>query len=78
MDSGSRYKTWVCNAKISDHMSVILHMENVKDHVQYPFKFNFVWLDDPDFVDLFRSNWNGLLGTESLNPMEYLVKISSY
>jgi hypothetical protein len=74
VDSGLRYKTWVCNVKISDHMPVILHMEQVKDHVNYPFKFNIVWLNDPEFVDLVRSNWNGLLGTKSLNPMESLVK----
>jgi hypothetical protein len=55
-------------------MPVILHVEAVKDQVKYPFKFNSVWLDDPEFVALVRSNWNGLLGSEVLNPMDSLVK----
>jgi hypothetical protein len=74
VDSGMNYRSWVCNVKISDHMPVILHLEAVKDQVKYPFKFNLVWLDDPEFVALVRSNWNGLLGTEVLNPMDSLVK----
>ena len=55
-------------------MPVILHVEAVKDQVKYPFKFNSVWLDDPEFVDLVRSSWNGLLETKVLNPMDSLVK----
>jgi hypothetical protein len=72
--SGFRYRTWVCNLKISDHMLVILHLEQDKGKVCYPFKFNYVWLEEPEFVNLVRSNWIGLLGTEILNPMDSLVK----
>jgi hypothetical protein len=57
---GIRYKTWVCNSKISNHMPVILHVENEIGKVSYPFKFNLVWLEDPEFVDLVSENWNGL------------------
>jgi hypothetical protein len=72
--SGLRYRSWVSNIKISDHMPVILHLEQDKEKFCYPFKFNFVWLEEPEFDNLVRSNWNGLLGTETLNPMDSLVK----
>jgi hypothetical protein len=74
VSSGIRYRSWVCNVKISDHMPVIIHLEQGNDIVSYPFKFNAVWLEDPDFVNLVRTNWVGLLGTEVLNPMDSLVK----
>jgi hypothetical protein len=72
--SGIRYRTWVCNSNISDHMPVILHLEQEIGKVCYPFKFNSVWLEEPEFVNLVRENWNGLLGNEILNPMDALVK----
>jgi hypothetical protein len=72
--SGIRYRSWVCNTKISDHMPVILHVENDIRKVSYPFKFNSVWLEDPYFVELVRTNWNGLLGNEILSPMDSLAK----
>jgi hypothetical protein len=74
VSSGIKYRSWVCNDKISDHMHVILHMELGSDIVIYPFKFNVVWLEDQDFVSLVRANWVILLGTEVLNPMDSLVK----
>jgi hypothetical protein len=33
-----------------------------------------VWLEEPEFVNLVRANWNGLLGNEILNPMDALAK----
>jgi hypothetical protein len=47
VSSGIRYRSWVCNVKISDHMPVILHLEQEKEFVNYPFKFNYVWLEEP-------------------------------
>jgi hypothetical protein len=55
-------------------MSVILHLEKDTGQIGYPFKFNSVWLDEPDFVNLVRTSWNGLLGNETLTPMDALVK----
>jgi hypothetical protein len=55
-------------------MPMILHVEQGKDYVNYPYKFNSVWLEEPDFVNLVRTNWVGLLGTKALNPMDSLVK----
>jgi hypothetical protein len=69
-----RYRNWVCNSNISDNMPVILHVENEIRKVCYPFKFNSVWIEEPEFVDLVRENWNGLLGNEILNPMDALAK----
>jgi len=59
-----RYRSWVCNTKISDHMSVILHLENDLGQTGYPFKFNSVRLEDPDFENLVRTSWNDPLGNE--------------
>jgi hypothetical protein len=42
--------------------------------VRYPFKFNSIWLEDPEFDNLVSSNWAGLVGSESLSPMESMVK----
>jgi hypothetical protein len=55
-------------------MSVILHLENYIGQIVYPFKFNSVCLEEPEFVNLVRERWNGLLGNETLNPMDALVK----
>jgi hypothetical protein len=72
--SGFRYRTLVCNLNISDHMPVILHLEQENRKVSYPFKFNSIWMEDPKFDNFVRSNWVGLLGTKILNPMDSLVK----
>jgi hypothetical protein len=74
MSLGIIYKSWVCKVKILDHMPMIIHLEQGNDTVNYPFKFNAVWLEDPNFVNLVRTNWAGLLDTKVLNPMDSLVK----
>jgi hypothetical protein len=55
-------------------MPVILHMELGSDTVIYPFKFNAVWLEDPNFVSLVRTNWAVNFGSKVLNPMDSMVK----
>ena len=72
--SGLRYRYWVSNFKISDHMPMILHLEHDKEKHCYPFKFNPVWLEEPDFINLVRLNWNNLLETKFLNSMDSLVQ----
>jgi hypothetical protein len=72
--SGLTYRSWVSTIKIYDHMPVILHLEQEKEKYCYPFKFNYVWLEELDFVNLVRSSWNGLLEIEILNPMDSLVQ----
>jgi hypothetical protein len=74
VSSGIRYRSWICNDKISDHMPVMLQLEFGSDIVSYPFKFNAVWMEDQDFVSFVRNSWADLLGTEVLTPMESLVK----
>jgi hypothetical protein len=71
--TGLRYRSWVCIYNISDHMLVILHMEQDTRIANYPFKFNFVWIKDLEFVELVKKKWNDLLGSKSLNPMDSLV-----
>jgi hypothetical protein len=51
---GLRYKSKVCNIKISDHMPVVLYLEPESRKVRYPFKFNSIWLEDPDFDFMIR------------------------
>jgi hypothetical protein len=58
---GLGYRTWVCNLKVSDHLPVILHLELENEKCCYPFKFNSIWLEDPDLVNFVRTNWEGLL-----------------
>jgi hypothetical protein len=56
---------------------VCSHANNVtvgSGTINYPFKFNAVWLEEQDFVRLVRNNWADLLGTEVLKPMDSLVK----
>jgi len=48
-------------------------MEQDTRIANYPFKFNFVWIKDLEFVELVKKKWNDLLGSKSLNPMDSLV-----
>jgi hypothetical protein len=61
--SRMRYRTWVCNLKVSDHLPVILHLESDNEKIFYPFKFKSIWLEDPELVNFVRTNWDGILGT---------------
>jgi hypothetical protein len=72
--SGHRYRSWVVNVKISDHMPVVFQLDQEQEKISYPFKFNFVWLTEPDFVKLVRTNWNKLVGSEITSPMDSLVQ----
>jgi hypothetical protein len=45
-----------------------------KEKIKFPFKFNSVWLIDPDFVTLVRSNWHKFLVLEGSSPMDSLVQ----
>jgi hypothetical protein len=57
VDSGNIFRTWVVNFKISDHMSVVFQMEPTQKKHKVPFKLILVWLKDPIFSSLVRSNW---------------------
>jgi len=50
--SGFRYRSVVCNLKISDHMSVILHLEKDNREVSYPFKFNYICWKNQNLLTL--------------------------
>jgi hypothetical protein len=62
-ESGLRYRSWVVNVKLSDHMSVVLQFDQEKKKIKLPFKFNSVWLKDPEFVLLVHSKSRVWLGT---------------
>jgi len=71
---GLKYNTCLCQQKISDHVTVVLHMEIEQGKVKYPFKFNSIWLQDLELVNFVRNHWIGILGAEVLNPMDTLTK----
>ena len=73
MVSKLRYRTWECNENILDHMLVILHMEKVKNQVQYPFKFNSDLLKDELFGDLVREVWNAQQDSTRVRAQSRLV-----
>jgi hypothetical protein len=52
---------------------VVLQIEQEKEKIKFPFKFNSVWLTEPDFVFLVRSNWHKLVMIEFSSPMDSLV-----
>jgi hypothetical protein len=73
VDSRLCFISWVVNVKISDHMLVVFQMELLQKRQKYPFKFNPVWLNDPEFVTFVRSSWNKLEESRFSSLMENLV-----
>jgi hypothetical protein len=78
VDSGLKFRTWVVNVKLSDHMPVVFQLDQDQQKQKIPFKFNSVWLKDPDFELLVHSNWHNLVDSESISPMDNLVSKLKY
>jgi hypothetical protein len=72
-DAEFRYRSWVVNVKTYDHMLVVFQIDKGQERIKYPFKLNSVWLSDPDFEQLVRSNWNQFQVRDDSSPMESLV-----
>ena len=45
------HRVWTHCANLSDHFPICLEWDKNKGYVNYPFKFNHSWLNDPDFID---------------------------
>jgi len=58
LQQSDRYITWVTYPYISDHAPIILQLDSYSHHSSYPFKFNPIWLGNPDFERLVSKVWN--------------------
>jgi hypothetical protein len=71
--SFDRYRSWVVKYAISDHLPIVLELSNSMENIKYPFKFNPVWLEDLDFVEMVKSHWLSISDCEEISPMRRLV-----
>jgi len=60
IDRVGRYRSWTSPEGISDHLPVSLQVDFHFNRVQYPFKFNKVWLSDCEFKLAVENYWNDL------------------
>ena len=58
---------------ISDHFPIFLQLEGVVDTICYSFKFNHVWLEDPNFKLIIRHEWYRLLRLGGSSAMDWMV-----
>ena len=54
-------------------MPVVLQFNQEQENIKFPFKLNLVWLIEPNFVNLVRSNQHKLVTLEYSFPMDSLV-----
>ena len=69
-------RKWVGLGVGSHHFPIFLDigLGEVKSHI--PFKFNFSWLDDGDFIDLVNYSWISFVGTNSkLAAIQYVANL---
>jgi hypothetical protein len=57
LQQADRYRTWVAYPFISDHAPIILQLDSYSHRSPYPFKFNPIWLGNPDFERLVKEVW---------------------
>jgi exonuclease III len=57
LQQADRYWTWVAYPFISDHAPIVLQLDSYSHHSPYPFKFNPIWLENPDFERLVKEVW---------------------
>jgi exonuclease III len=57
LQHADRYRTWVAYPYISDHAPIILQLDSYSHRSSYPFKFNPIWLGNPDFERLVSDVW---------------------
>ena len=53
-DSLGRYITWNVSTGFSNHRAVVLELDKEKSQLDYPLKFNKVWLEDISFCSLVK------------------------
>eukprot|EP00253_Pinus_taeda_P025511 PITA_25511 len=52
------YKQWVGSGGISDHSPIYLEVFGPHPKPKAPFKFNHVWLQDPEYINMVSNYWN--------------------
>jgi hypothetical protein len=78
MGKMDRVRSWVVNSDISDHCPICLQFEVESIMHMYPFKFNEVWLDDCNFLELVHSHWEEVdLDPEESTMRKLVRKLSS-
>ena len=55
-----KFRTWAYSLGISNHKEIILQIDFDKNVVNYPFKFNPIWLEDQLFCEFFKDRWSVL------------------
>ena len=56
-ESVFKYRSWAIATRVSNHKAICLHLVFDREKNHYPFKFNPIWLVDPDFCSLVRIFW---------------------
>ena len=59
-DSVDRFKYWMANVVVSDHMPIFLNVDVVSNIIEYPFKFNHQWNEEESFTSLVGDKWEAL------------------
>lgn len=57
----------------SDHLPIVLQIDFGEEWIMYPFKFNKIWLEEPDFNGLVINKWATLSQLMGSFPMATLV-----
>ena len=74
IDPMSRYMSWVENESFSDYSPVILELDHVLQKILYTFNFNHMWLEEQDFKDMVRLEWENTGVREHEQTMKILVR----
>lgn len=67
------YRSWIVNTKKYDHLHVCLQLGFLDQPKNYPFKFNYNWLEDGDFVPMVRNYWCSGVKEEVVSAMDKLI-----
>lgn len=72
-----RHRTWVSLEALSDHCLILLQFEMENPRTSVSFKFNHVWLQDPDFCALVKNLWETLGPSNDISETNhFMTKLS--
>lgn len=69
----SKFRSWVVHLSFLEHDPIVLQLDEGRSSIKYPFKFNSVWLEELEFVQLVRNHWGSLTNHEFDSPMISMV-----
>ena len=73
VDSVDRFRSYIIQSTISDHMPICFQVELCTNLQKFPFKFNHFRLMDLEFVTMVRSTWPTLWDEDVSDAMFSLV-----